>query len=164
MTHLGTIRPARKPVDRGGARGLRNLGTVVGLLCALVLPNGPVRAQDAAEEWQALRRQIDAAFLAKRFDEAGSLAERQLALARQSFGEADGRTQLTLVFLAELLGQQGKPAEAEPLFREALQGSREALGPQHPSTKAVADDLGLLLRRQGRLEEAERLRLGGPVH
>ena len=34
--------------------------------------------------------------------------------------------------LASLLKEQGKLAEAEPLYREALEGRREVLGPRHP--------------------------------
>jgi len=59
--------------------------------------------------------------------------------------------------LAKLLQDQGKLNEAEPLFREALEGRRRTLGDTHPSTLNSINNLGLLLEDQGKLNEAESL-------
>ena len=45
--------------------------------------------------------------------------------------------------LAILLDEQGKLDEAEPLYRRALAGKEEALGPAHPDTQSAE-----LLREQ----------------
>ena len=59
--------------------------------------------------------------------------------------------------LAVLLEDQGKLNEAEPLFRESLEGSRRTLGDTHPSTLTSINNLGSLLLAQGKLSEAELL-------
>ena len=50
--------------------------------------------------------------------------------------------------------------EAEGLHRRALEGKESQLGPQHPSTLASVNNLAMLLKKQGKLEEA-RLRSSG---
>jgi len=52
---------------------------------------------------------------------------------------------------------QGHLKDAEPLFREVLQGRRQVLGDQHPDTLASINNLATLLQASGRLEEAEPL-------
>ncbi|KAJ1637412.1 hypothetical protein T492DRAFT_586746 [Pavlovales sp. CCMP2436] len=51
----------------------------------------------------------------------------------------------------------GKLAEAEPLYRCALAGREKQLGASHPSTLASVNNLGRLLKAQGKLGEAEPL-------
>ena len=52
--------------------------------------------------------------------------------------------------LAKELHAQGKFDEAEPLFREALEVSRETLGSRHPNTLASVSNIGTLLRDTGK--------------
>ena len=52
---------------------------------------------------------------------------------------------------------QGRYGEAEPLFLEALQVSRETLGARHPNTLTTLPSLALLYQAQGRYGEAELL-------
>jgi tetratricopeptide (TPR) repeat protein len=59
--------------------------------------------------------------------------------------------------LALLLEAQGKLAEAEPLYRRALEGREQQLGAHHPSTLTSVNNLAMLLRTQGKLAEAELL-------
>ena len=59
--------------------------------------------------------------------------------------------------LARLLYDQGKLSEAEPLYREALEGRRRTLGDTHPGTLVSINNLGKLLYTQGKLSEAEPL-------
>jgi tetratricopeptide (TPR) repeat protein len=47
--------------------------------------------------------------------------------------------------LAELLREQGKYSEAEPLYRRALEIREAQLGINHPSTATVRENLELLL-------------------
>ena len=51
----------------------------------------------------------------------------------------------------------GKLAEAEPLFRRALEGNERQLGAQHPDTLKAVNNLAWLLKAQGKLAEAEPL-------
>ena len=50
---------------------------------------------------------------------------------------------------------QGKYDEAEPLYRRALAGKEEALGPAHPDTLITVNNLANLLSEQGKYDEAE---------
>ena len=59
--------------------------------------------------------------------------------------------------LALELHAQGKYDEAEPLFREALEMSRETLGSKHQNTLAAINNLGALLKAKGDLAAAEPL-------
>eukprot|EP00940_MAST-03C_sp_MAST-3C-sp2_P002351 g2351.t1 len=59
--------------------------------------------------------------------------------------------------LALLLKVQGKLTEAEPLYRRALKGIEEVLGPKHPDTLTSVNNLALLLKAQYKLTEAEPL-------
>ena len=59
--------------------------------------------------------------------------------------------------LAELLTEQGKLGEAEPLYRRALEGRESTLGPMHGSTLISVNNLAKLLKAQGKLGEAEPL-------
>ena len=52
--------------------------------------------------------------------------------------------------LAILLRAQGKYAEAEPLFRRALQGREAELGPTYPHTLSSVNNLANLLSDQGK--------------
>jgi len=59
--------------------------------------------------------------------------------------------------LANTLLSEGKPAEAEPLQREALEGRRRILGPNHPETQYAIANLANILSAQKRYREAEAL-------
>ena len=54
-----------------------------------------------------------------------------------------------------LLRAEGRLAEAEPYWREALEKFRRTLGEEHPDTLVSIGNMGSLLRDQGRLAEAE---------
>jgi CHAT domain-containing protein len=56
-----------------------------------------------------------------------------------------------------LYDSQGRYAEAEPLYKEALQLSEKVLGKEHPSTLSYVNNLALLYQSQGRYAEAEPL-------
>ena len=44
--------------------------------------------------------------------------------------------------------------QAKPLLEEALNACRETLGDRHPDTLTSINNLGLLLKAQGQLDEA----------
>lgn len=68
------------------------------------------------------------------------------------------RNTLTSInILAELLHSQGKNHEAEPLCREVLNGFNGCFGPEHPFTVSAAENLAAVLRKMGRVDEADEL-------
>ncbi|SLM37823.1 beta transducin-like protein het-e4s [Lasallia pustulata] len=46
-------------------------------------------------------------------------------------------------------------AEAEAMYRRALEGYEKAWGPEHPSTLNTVNNLGILCKDQGKMAEAE---------
>jgi len=48
-------------------------------------------------------------------------------------------------------------AEAEPLYKQALESNRRVLGEDHTNTIALLDDYANVLKSLGRLSEAEHL-------
>ena len=59
--------------------------------------------------------------------------------------------------LASLLRDLDRVKEAEALYRRALDGSEQALGPSHTTTLAAACNLADVLQEAGQLDEAEPL-------
>ena len=53
-----------------------------------------------------------------------------------------------------LLEDMGRPYDAEPLYREALDGCRATLGDRHPDTLTSINNMGVLLEDMGREDEA----------
>lgn len=58
---------------------------------------------------------------------------------------------------ASLYRSQGRYEEAEQLYRRALEGWEEKLGPKHPDTLGTVQNLAGVYWNQGRYEEAEQL-------
>jgi len=77
--------------------------------------------------------------------------------ALEDLPEEQRSTSILINNLARLLQEQGRAREAEPLFKEALEASRNAFGDLHPSTLRAVNNLGKLLHDLGKLEEAEPL-------
>ncbi|KIN06814.1 hypothetical protein OIDMADRAFT_173997 [Oidiodendron maius Zn] len=61
--------------------------------------------------------------------------------------------------LGNLFTDQGKLAEAEKMYLQALQGKEEALGPDHLLILDTVNNLGNLYTGQGKLAEAEKMYL-----
>ena len=66
-------------------------------------------------------------------------------------------TSKLLMSVADLLKQQGKYADAEPLYREALDGRRRELGDAHSDTLDSINGLAVLLKDQRKYDDAEPL-------
>jgi serine/threonine protein kinase/Flp pilus assembly protein TadD len=84
---------------------------------------------------------------------AGSAVESR----RRELGSENIETLASINDLALLLQSQGKLAEAEPLYREALAGYRAQLGDSNPETLTVIDNLALVSYARGKLPDAEAL-------
>ncbi|RDL36701.1 Uncharacterized protein BP5553_06053 [Venustampulla echinocandica] len=59
--------------------------------------------------------------------------------------------------IGNLYLEQGRLAEAEHIYKWALEGRDVALGPEHPSTLEVVNNLGIIYSQQGRLDDAEQM-------
>jgi tetratricopeptide (TPR) repeat protein len=63
----------------------------------------------------------------------------------------------TLNNLAELYKEEGRYADAEPLYKRVLAISEKALGPDHPDVAQSLNNLADLYHAQGRYADAEPL-------
>ena len=104
------------------------------------------------EKWRRTSTKEDAAYRCGQcMDEYRDALSIELLSERLRAERTDGEvTRFTLGTLAWELQSQGKFDEAEPLYREALEVSREMLGDRHPDTLTSMNDLGLLVDGQGR--------------
>jgi len=111
------------------------------------------------EKWRRTSPREDAAYRCGECkDEYRDALSIELLRARLQAERADGQSiAFTLNTLANELQDQGKYDEAEPLFREALEVSRETLGDRHPNTLISIGNLGTLLCDKGDLAAAEPL-------
>jgi serine/threonine protein kinase/tetratricopeptide (TPR) repeat protein len=81
--------------------------------------------------------------------------ERALAIRRAQLGDDHPDTLISIGNMGVLLQAQGRIAEAEPYYREALDRHRRVSGPDHPGTLLAMNNMGFLLWSQGRHAEAE---------
>ena len=95
------------------------------------------------EHWRRTGLKEDAAYRCGQcMDEYRDALSLELLSARLQAERTVGDTTIsTLSTLASELRVQGKNDEAEPLFREALEVSRETLGSQHPDTLLAINNL-----------------------
>ncbi len=100
------------------------------------------------ETWRRTSDKEDAAYRCGECkDEYRDALSLELLSARLQDERAYGEgTPFTLYTLAYELQAQGKFDEAEPLYRELLEMSRETLGDRHPDTLECMNNLGLLLQ------------------
>ena len=59
--------------------------------------------------------------------------------------------------LARLYYDQGRYAQAEPLYQRSLAIAEKALGPEHPDVANSLENYATLLRETGREDKAEEL-------
>jgi len=92
----------------------------------------------------------------ERIAEAEEAHRAALAIARATPTAGDALAE-ALNNLALLLASQGQFAEAEPLYREALDVNLARLGARNPARATTLDNLAQVLAATGRPDEAERL-------
>jgi tetratricopeptide (TPR) repeat protein len=85
--------------------------------------------------------------------------QRRAAVQRieRARGHADPDAVATRANLAYAVSNQGRYAESEPLFRQALADATKVFGPDHAYTLTVANNLAWVLNRLGRGADAEAL-------
>jgi tetratricopeptide (TPR) repeat protein len=128
--------------------------------CEQILPHGLAAAawieQERVESEGAvflLNRMSDYLWTRGQTRAAETLLQRAPALAGS--GPAPAYTANSLIRLAEMYRDQGKLAEAEPLYRQALNLRWEALGSEHPDTLRSLEAVAALYLDQGRLADVE---------
>jgi tetratricopeptide (TPR) repeat protein len=94
---------------------------------------------------------------ARRVDDALAIARRALNAAEAAFGAGHPGAADALAALARATLAKGDKAEAERMYRRALQITLGGLGPKDLRTRRIAKELASLLRRNGKSAEAEQL-------
>ena len=128
-----------------------------GLLSASAMTAEPASAQSSEDAVNELFRKMDALHRAGRDADAIPLAEKCVALARETYGEARLEYATALTWLGFLNKEQGRYVEAEPHYRRALAITESALGPDHPNVAQSLSYLVTLYESQGRYADAEPL-------
>ena len=127
----------------------------------------PHEAETFARAGLALRRQLrsdpnalasDMAALASILETSEQWGEAEAlyreALAIWSAVDDDYEVGMTLNGMAAVVRFSGRPAEAEPLFVEAIAKLEAAVGPKHPDSATARNNLAMLLNATGRAQEA----------
>jgi len=81
--------------------------------------------------------------------------ERAMTIRRNELGDDHPDTLHSINNMGYLLRRQGMLVEAEPYYREALEGFRRVLGDDHQETLSSIGNMGVLLKNQDKLAEAE---------
>ncbi len=111
------------------------------------------RAAELAPDFSSLFEAEMFAWRAGRYGRAIEFGKRLIALPDLTLEQRSS----ALNSHAETLKAAGLYDEAEPLFRESLEITRETLGSRHPETAIRLSNLADLLRTKGQYEEAEPL-------
>ena len=111
------------------------------------------------EQWRRTSPKEDAAYRCGQcMDKYRDALSLELLSARLQTERTNGKdTSFTLNTLASELYTQGKFDEAEPLYRQGLEVTRETYGRRHPNTLKSIGNLGTLLSAKGDPSAAEPL-------
>ena len=110
----------------------------------------------AAEDADEVSRKAMDLYTAGKYEQALPLFKRALEATKARYGENSPLLALDLNNLAEVYRQLGRAAEAEPLYKRAIQLDEQA-GADNPDLASDLNNLALLYRGQGRDKEAEAL-------
>lgn len=97
---------------------------------------------------------IGALIQQQRWDDAAQLAEANHRLVIGRFGAEHYESHMAGRNRARVLEQAGRPAEAEALYRAAIDGIPRQVGPRHPEAFRARNDYGVFLIEQKRAAEA----------
>jgi len=91
-------------------------------------------------------------------DEAEAPLRKALRISEDRFGSGHATTLVVLHKLAALLAcSDERSAEAQVMYASALSDSKANLGPRHPMTLSLSEDLAMLQHAQGNNQEAQHL-------
>lgn len=118
----------------------------------------PERRKELEAELKRLNETGDKLYYAGKLAEAAKNFAKRLDIARRLHGDADHLEVVGgLNDLGIVLRSQGRLAEAEPIFRDALAMRRRLFKGDHPDVSQNLHSLGRLLEGQGKWAEAEAL-------
>jgi tetratricopeptide (TPR) repeat protein len=139
-----------------GKRFATELSRLAVVVVGLAVPESSTRDYAALQRRLLLHAQACSSQIVKSEAVWGGRAQ------RGSGGDVDeGKERETVLNAVHLLGllyaDQGKLGEAEQMYKRALRGWEEALGPTHTSTLDTVNNMGNLYSNQGKLGEAEKM-------
>ena len=144
--------------------GLRAIMMIGLSLCPLLLTSScsttPITSNQTAGilvEAYILNLQAGSYYQQGRYDEAGPLYQRSLAISEKALGPEHPDVAQSLNDLGLLYKAQGRYDEAESLYQRSLAIREQALGPEHPDVATSLNNLAALYHDQGRYDEAEPL-------
>lgn len=126
------------------------------LLVATVTMSAAQAFAQHADELAALNTETVSLLNLGRLADAGTAAERSLALAEKRHGPSHPAVALSLHNLSAVRQAQGRNTDAEPIARRALAIREATLGAAHPDVAHTLNTLSLILHGQGRFGDAER--------
>lgn len=94
-----------------------------------------------ADIWKALNDRSVIFYQQGRYTEAAAMAERALKMADEVFPANHINITVSLTNLANIYRAQNKHAQAEPLFKRALQIEEKRLGKNHPGVIRKREEL-----------------------
>ena len=135
--------------------GVKQWCIAVVLLMALSMSVHAAPGEDAVEELQRLRGQVQELYKQVRYKEAMPLALQAVQVSEKKFGARHAETASSLDALAQLYRAMGTYARAEPLYLRALAIREKVRGPMHPETAELLLHLGNLYFQTGVYAKAE---------
>lgn len=126
---------------------------------ALALAVPPLRAAEPQADARLARIESDiaAATAGRRWTDAIALGREALAIEEATKGADHPEVAGTLSLIAGWLVQDGKPAEATPIYRRARDILAARLGPEDALSEQAASNLAANLQALGQYDEAEAL-------
>jgi tetratricopeptide (TPR) repeat protein len=131
-------------------------GLVLLLALGLFLGKGS-QAFARDDDPRLLNEQVFKLYQQGKYQEAIPLAERLLAMEKQTIGPEHPATAASLNNLALLYQKMGAYEKAEALYRQALHIRQKVRGPEHPDTANSLNSLALLYTDMGAYRKAEPL-------
>jgi tetratricopeptide (TPR) repeat protein len=115
-----------------------------------------VPAKDRAEVVRAMRVAVEGSQLKGRllYREAEAKLRQALAIRQKALGEEHPETAISYNNVAVCLDDQGRHAEALPLYQKALALRQKVLGEEHPETAISYNNVAVCLNDQGKHAEA----------
>jgi tetratricopeptide (TPR) repeat protein len=115
-------------------------------------------------ESKRLGQRVHGLFGAGRYNEALDVAEQQMRLLKESYGEGHHEYATAMNNVATLLQAIGRYTEAEPLLQEASKVQQRTLGDDHPHTVASLSNLATVYQAMGETERAEAMQVLVKMH
>jgi len=115
------------------------------------------RAAGLDPSYDALFKAREFAWRAGDYTRAAGFGEDLIRVARREFGDESAELAVALNGHALTIAALGRYAEAEPLYRQALEIGAKTIGTAHPDCASGLSNLATLLKNMGRHAEAEPL-------